>query len=64
MLFRSQGQRALKDGVSLADIRAMPVISTLLKARMEIPDDQIVKLDQIQTTINDEFKKIGVKVTN
>jgi V/A-type H+-transporting ATPase subunit A len=62
--FYRQGQRALKDGVSLADIRAMPVISTLLKARMEIPDDQIAKLDQIQTTINDEFKKIGVKVTN
>ncbi|HEY8109675.1 MAG TPA: V-type ATP synthase subunit A, partial [Candidatus Nitrosotenuis sp.] len=62
--FYRQGQKALKDGVSLADIRAMPVIATLLKARMEIPDDQIAKLDQIETTIIDEFKRIGVKVTN
>jgi V/A-type H+-transporting ATPase subunit A len=62
--FYRQGQKALKDGASLADIRAMPVIATLLKARMEIPDDQIAKLDQIETTITDEFKRIGVKVTN
>jgi V/A-type H+-transporting ATPase subunit A len=61
--FYKRGQAALKDGASLADIRAMPVIATLLKARMEVPESQLAKLDQIANSINDEFKKIsGVKV--
>jgi V/A-type H+-transporting ATPase subunit A len=61
--FYKKGQTALKEGASLADIRAMPVIATLLKARMEVKEDELAKLDQLVTTIDQEFKKItGVKV--
>jgi V/A-type H+-transporting ATPase subunit A len=61
--FYRRGQTALKEGVSLADIRAMPVIATLLKARMEVKEDELAKLDQLTNTIEQEFKKItGVKV--
>jgi len=63
--FYKKGQQALKDGASLADIRAMSVIASLLKARMEIPDDQLEKLEQITQTMDEQFKSItGVKVTN
>ena len=62
--FYKGGQQALKDGASLADIRAMSVIGTLLKARMEIKDEEQDKLDQLSQTINEQFKSItGVKVT-
>ena len=62
--FYKGGQQALKDGASLADIRAMAVISKLLKARMDIKDDELDKLDQLSQTITEQFKSIsGVKVT-
>jgi V/A-type H+-transporting ATPase subunit A len=61
--FYKGGQRALKEGATLPDIRAMSVISNMLKARMEVPDDQIAKLDQVDSLMNEQFKNImGVKV--
>ncbi len=63
--FYKEANQALKDGASLADIRAMPVISTLLKARMEIKDEEIDKLKQVGQTMTEQFKSIvGVKATN
>lgn len=63
--FYKSGQRALKENASLADIRALPIISNLLKARMDIPDDQLEQLDQLSHNMNEQFKNIsGVKVTN
>jgi len=63
--FYKQGQQALKDGAALSDIRAMPVIGTLLKARMAVKDDEMDKLEKVQTEISEQFKSItGVKVTN
>ena len=63
--FYKQGQQALKDGAALADIRAMPVISTLLKARMEVKDDEMDKLEKVQMEIVEQFKNVtGVKVSN
>ena len=61
--FYKGGQRALKEGATLPDIRAMSVISGMLKSRMEVPDDQIAKLDQLDTLMDEQFKNImGVKV--
>ena len=63
--FYKRGQQALKEGADLADIRAMPVISNLLKARMEIKDDEMPKLDQLDTDMQEQFKQVaGVKVAN
>ena len=62
--FYNSGQQALKDGASLPDIRALPIIGKLLKARMEIKDDEMDKLDALRKTMDDQFKSIaGVKVT-
>jgi V/A-type H+-transporting ATPase subunit A len=56
--FHKDAQRALKEGASLADIRAMPVIPTLLKAKFEIPDDQVNKLNNISKDMSDQFHKV------
>ncbi len=62
--FYKGGQQALKDGATLVDIRVMSVIGTLLKARMEIKDDEMDKLDKVSQTITEQFKSIsGVEVS-
>ncbi|NOQ44748.1 MAG: V-type ATP synthase subunit A, partial [Nitrosopumilus sp.] len=63
--FYNRGQQALKEGAALADIRAMSVVSSMLKARMDIKDDEISKLDQLDVDMQEQFKSItGVKVQN
>ncbi len=63
--FYKKGEQAIKDGASLVDIRTLSTIGSLLKARMDVKDDEIDKLDQIEKTMNEQFKGIsGVKVTN
>ena len=43
----------------------MSIIGSLLKARMDVKDDEMPKLDQLDTEMQEQFKKItGVKVTN
>ena len=63
--FYKKGQQALKEGVLLADIRDMGIIGSLLKARMDIKDDEMPKLDQLETQMQEQFQSItGVKVSN
>lgn len=56
--FYKEAQRALKAGTPLADIRAMPVIPSLLKAKFEVPEDQLNKLDDLNKQIDDQFRKV------
>ena len=44
--FYKEAQKALKVGIPLADIRAMPIIPALLKSKFEIPEDQLNKFDE------------------
>ena len=63
--FYKRGNQALKEGADLVDIRAMSVISSILKARMEIKDDEMAKLDKLSSDMDEQFKAItGVKVSN
>jgi V/A-type H+-transporting ATPase subunit A len=63
--FYKKGQQALKEGASLSDIREMSVVTTLLKARMDVKDDEMPKLDQLDNDMQEQFKSItGVKVSN
>jgi len=57
--FYKEAQKSLKEGASLPDIRAMPIITTLLKAKFEIPDDQVAKLDSVNGQMSDQFQKIS-----
>jgi V/A-type H+-transporting ATPase subunit A len=54
--FYKESQNSLKGGKSLADIRAMSIITSLLKAKFEIPDDQMPKLDELDRRMSEEFK--------
>jgi V/A-type H+-transporting ATPase subunit A len=56
--FYKNAQRALKEGVSLVDIRAMPILTSLLKAKFEITDEEISKLNELEKTMADQFSKL------
>ncbi len=54
--FYKESQKALKEGKSLADIRALPIITTLLKAKFEVTDEEISKLEDMEKQLSDSFK--------
>ncbi|MDQ3717764.1 MAG: V-type ATP synthase subunit A, partial [Thermoproteota archaeon] len=55
--FYKEAQKALRAGIPLADIRAMPIIPALLKSKFEIPEDQLNKFDELDRQINEQFHK-------
>ncbi len=57
--FFKEAQKALKAEVSLADIRAMPIIPQLLKAKFDIPEDQLSKLEDLDKALDEGFRKLG-----
>jgi V/A-type H+-transporting ATPase subunit A len=56
--FLKEAQKALKAEVPLADIRAMPIIPQLLKAKFDIPEDQLAKLADLDKQLDDGFRKL------
>jgi V/A-type H+-transporting ATPase subunit A len=59
--FYKEALKALREGTPLADIRAMPVISSLLKAKFEIPDEEVQRLDSLENGMIEQFKKLQNK---
>jgi V/A-type H+-transporting ATPase subunit A len=59
--FYKEALKALREGTSLADVRAMPVISSLLKAKFEIPDEEVQRLDGLENGMIEQFKKLQNK---
>lgn len=57
--FFKEAQKALKSEVSLTDIRAMPIITQLLKAKFEIPEDQLQKLQDLDKELDEQFRKLS-----
>ncbi|HJU84879.1 MAG TPA: V-type ATP synthase subunit A [Nitrososphaeraceae archaeon] len=57
--FYKNAQMALKEGISLVDIRAMPIITSLLKAKFEITDEEVSKLDNLEKEMAEQFGKLG-----
>jgi V/A-type H+/Na+-transporting ATPase subunit A len=55
--FYGEAQKALKVGIPLADIRAMRIIPALLKAKFEIPEDQLNKLDELDRQMDEQFRQ-------
>lgn len=63
--FYNSGQKAIKEGTDLVNIRTMSIIGTLLKARMEVKDDDLSKLDKLHDTMKEQFKSVAeAKVQN
>jgi V/A-type H+-transporting ATPase subunit A len=59
--FYNESLKSLKEGVSLADIRTMTILPSLLKAKFEIPDEQIAKLDELTKNMDMQFEQIRSK---
>lgn len=57
--FYKSAQMALKEGLSLVDIRAMPIITSLLKAKFEVTDEEVSKLDNLEKEMAEQFSKLG-----
>jgi V/A-type H+/Na+-transporting ATPase subunit A len=57
--FYKNAQKALKEGGSLMDIRAMPILTSLLKAKFEITDEEVSKLDILEKEMTEQFSKLG-----
>jgi V/A-type H+-transporting ATPase subunit A len=56
--FYKDAQKALKEGASLVDIRSMPIITSLLKAKFEITDEEVAKMDNLEKEMSDQFKNL------
>jgi V/A-type H+-transporting ATPase subunit A len=56
--FYKESQKVLKEGTSLVDIRAMPIITSLLKSKFEIPDEQVSKFDGLSKDMTEQFRKL------
>ncbi|MGZ5549510.1 MAG: V-type ATP synthase subunit A [Nitrososphaeraceae archaeon] len=59
--FYNESLKSLKEGVSLSDIRAMPIIPSLLKSKFEIPDEQVSKLNELESKMDIQFNEIRSK---
>ncbi|MGH9921323.1 MAG: V-type ATP synthase subunit A, partial [Nitrososphaerales archaeon] len=59
--FHKEAVKALKEGASLADIRAMPIITRMLKAKFEIPDEELNKIDELHNDMVAQFKQLTEK---
>src|ERR687897_1760784 len=59
--FYNESLKSLKEGISLSDIRSLPIIPSLLKAKFEIPDEQVSKLNELESKMDTQFKEIKSK---
>lgn len=59
--FHKEAVKALREGVALADIRAMSVIPRILRARFEVTDDKLDELDILHEEMINEFKALERK---
>jgi len=59
--FYRHASAALKEGVSLQAIRAMPIISSLMRARFEVRDDELFKLDGLMAEMDSAFKAVSTQ---
>jgi len=59
--FYNESLKSLKEGVPLSDIRSLPIIPSLLKAKFEIPDEQVSKLNELESKMDTQFKEIKSK---
>ncbi|MEM4284748.1 MAG: V-type ATP synthase subunit A [Candidatus Nitrosocaldus sp.] len=59
--FYREAQKALKAGISLADIRSMQIITRMLKAKFEISEEEISKIDALYDEMIEEFKALTAR---
>ena len=56
--FYREALAALRGGAVLEDIRAMPVITKIIRSKYEVPNNELGKLDDIHKEMMDSFKQM------
>ncbi len=59
--FHKLSVEALRRGVPLKSIRSMPIIFKLIRAKSEVRNDEVEKLDTLLETMKSEFEKLMAK---
>ena len=59
--FYKESLKSLKEGIPLSDIRSMPIIPSLIKAKFEIPDEQVSQLKELESKMDTQFNEIRSK---
>ena len=59
--FYKEALNALRGGVTLDDIRSMPIISKILRAKFEVKNEELEKLDTLANEMVENFKKLTQK---
>jgi V/A-type H+-transporting ATPase subunit A len=59
LAFYNGANTSLKAGVQLQSIRAMPVISKIMRARFEIKDDELFKINDLMEEMSAAFKAMS-----
>ena len=56
--FHQRAQRVIKGGALIVVIRALPVVSTLIRMKSLVANDQLAKLDDIRTQIDEQMDQL------
>ncbi|MDW8083816.1 MAG: V-type ATP synthase subunit A [Candidatus Caldarchaeum sp.] len=56
--FYTLADEALRKGIPLKAIRTMPLISKLIRAKYEIPNDKLEQLDALEKALEESFEKL------
>lgn len=62
LTFYKNANLALQKGVPLSRIRSLPVISSLMRARFEVSEKELEKLDVLKKEVEEAFKALLGKV--
>lgn len=54
---------AIKRGVKIEDIRALPVIPKMLRAKYTINNDELGKFDELEAEIKSEINAMKAEIT-
>jgi V/A-type H+-transporting ATPase subunit A len=56
--FHERAQRVVKLGAPIATIHGLPVVNTLIRMKVSVPNDDLSRLDAIQQEIDDQLLKL------
>ncbi|MAH21995.1 MAG: V-type ATP synthase subunit A [Thaumarchaeota archaeon] len=59
--FHHQALSALRGGTSLGDIRSIPIIPNILRAKFDIKSEELDKLDKLKEETSQAFKALSTK---
>ena len=56
--FYKEALNSIRNGVSINDIRSMKIISQILRAKFEIKNNELDKLNKLENQITQDFKNL------